>query len=274
MALASETPYCIKTALPAAKEPRIREFLFDFFRTGTTRIGLAYRKKGGVNMLVKNWMSKIAITINENESMQDAIKLLKEHNIAMLPVMKKGKLVGIITDRDLKRASASDATTLEIHELLALLSNIKVRSIMTKDPITVPFDYTVEETAEVLLENRISGVPVVDYEEQIVGTITKGDLFRVLISLTGVGKKGIQFAFQLKDRPGSIKEVADIIRKFGGRMVSILTSYERVPKGYRKVYIRMHGIERSRLPQLKEELKNKATLLYMVDHRENKREIY
>lgn len=225
-------------------------------------------------MLVKNWMSKTVITIDVDGSMQDAIKRLKQHNIAMLPVMKKGELVGIVTDRDLKRASASDATTLEIHELMALISNIKVRNIMTKDPITVPFDYTVEEAAEVLSKNRISGVPVVDHEGQVVGAITKGDLFRVLISLTGVGKRGIQFAFQVEDRPGSIKEVADIIRKFGGRMVSILTSYERVPKGYRKVYIRMHGIERSRLPQLKEELKNKATLLYMVDHRENKREIY
>ncbi len=225
-------------------------------------------------MLVKDWMSKTVITIDVDDSMQDATKLLKQHNIAMLPVMKKGKLVGIITDRDLKRASASDATTLEIHELLALLSNIKVKSIMTKDPITVPFDYTIEETAEVLQKNKISGVPVVDYEGNLVGTITKGDIFRALISLTGVGTRGIQFAFQLEDRPGSIKEMADIIRKFGGRMVSILTSYARVPKGYRKVYIRMYGVDRSKLPELRDELKEKATLLYMVDHRENKREIY
>jgi len=225
-------------------------------------------------MLVKNWMSKTVITIDLDESMQDATKLLKQHKISMLPVMKKGDLVGIVTDRDLKRASASNATTLEIHELLALLSNIKVKHIMTKDPITVPFDYTVEETAEVLLKNVISGVPVVDNEGKLVGTITKRDLFRVLISLTGIGTKGIQFAFQLEDRAGSIKEVTDIIRNFGGRMVSILTSYARVPKGYRKVYIRTYGIERSRLLNLKEKLRETAALLYMVDHRENKREIF
>ena len=225
-------------------------------------------------MLVQNWMSKEVITVNVNDSMQDATRLLKENDIRMLPVMKNGKLVGIVTDRDLKRASASDATVLEIHELLYLVSNIKIKEIMTKDPVTVPFDFTVEETAEVLLTKKISGVPVVDYDGKIVGTITQTDLFRALISLTGVGKKGIQFAFQLEDRPGSIKEVADVIRKHGGRMVSILTSYERVTEGYRKVYIRMYHIERSELEQLKRELKEKATVLYMVDHRENKREIY
>ncbi len=225
-------------------------------------------------MLVSNWMSKNVITVDVDDSMQDAMKLMKENDIRMLPVLKKGKLVGVVTDRDLKRASASDATTLDVHELLYLVSKIKVRNIMTKNPITVPQNFTVEETAEVLLKHKISGAPVVDQNGQLVGTITQTDLFRVLISLTGVGKGGIQFAFQLEDRPGSIKEVADIIRLYGGRMVSILTSYDGVPEGYRKVFIRMHSIERARLQQLKEELSYKAALIYMVDHRENIREIF
>jgi acetoin utilization protein AcuB len=225
-------------------------------------------------MLVKNWMSKNVITVDEKDSMQDAMKHLKEHDIRMLPVMKKGKLVGIVTDRDLKKASASDATTLEVHELLYLLTKIKVRDIMTRDVITVPPDYTVEETAQVLQKNRISGAPVVDDSGQLVGTITQTDLFRVLISLTGVGNGGIQFGFQVEDRPGSIKEVADIIRIYGGRMVSILSSYDDLAEGYRKVYIRMRSIERARLQMLIQDLRTKATLLYMVDRRENKREIY
>ena len=224
-------------------------------------------------MLVMNWMSKTVVTVDINDSMQDAMNLLKEHDINMLPVMEKGKLVGIVTDRDVKRSSASDATTLEIHELLFLVSKIKVQDIMTKDPITVPFDYTIEETAEVLLENNISGVPVVD-KKKVVGAITQTDIFRALISLTGVGKRGIQFAFQVEDKPGSIKEVTDIIRQHGGHIVSILSSTEHVPEGYRKVYIRDYGIERKELKQLKNELKEKATLLYMVDHRENIREVY
>ena len=108
----------------------------------------------------------------------------------------------------------------------------------------------------------------------MVGTITQTDLFRVLISLTGVAKGGIQFGLQIEDRPGSIKEVADVIRKFGGRMVSILSSYDQVPEGYRKVYIRMRNIARSELQKLIQELESTAGLLYMVDHTENNRKIF
>ena len=225
-------------------------------------------------MLVKNWMSKPAITIDENASMNDAIKLLKNHNIKMLPVMRKGKPVGIITDRDLKRASASDATSLEIHELLYLISKIKIKEIMTKNPITVPEDYSVEEAAEILLKHNISGVPVVDHYGGIVGTINQNDIFRILISLTGAEKRGIQFGMEIEDRPGSIKELTDIIREYGGRMASILTSYDLAPEGFRRVYIRMYGIDRFKLNRLKEKLGEKARLLYMIDRRETARETF
>lgn len=225
-------------------------------------------------MLVGNWMNRPAITIDVNESFNAAIRLLKENDIRMLPVIKKGKLVGVITDRDLKRASASDATSLDIYELSYLIDKIKVGSIMTRNPITVSTDHTVEETAEIFFQKKISGAPVVDQKGVIVGTITQSDLFRVIITLTGVGKKGIQFAFKLEDQPGSIKKIADIIRAYEGRIVSILTAYEGVPEGFRKVYIRMYSIDRESLNQMKNELKTKATILYMVDHRENRREIY
>ena len=225
-------------------------------------------------MLVKDWMSKEVITVRADDSMADATRIIKENNIGILPVMKKDKLVGVITDRDLKRASASDANSLEIHELLYLLSKINVEEIMSKDPITVPPDFTVEETAEVLMKNKISGVPVVDEGGQVVGVITQNDIFKVLISLTGINNRGVQFALMLEDRPSSIKDVTDVIRKYDGRMVSILSSYDHVKKGYRKVYVRFYGIDRSKLTQIKEEVKEKGTLLYMVDLRENKREIY
>jgi len=225
-------------------------------------------------MLVKNWMSKNVITIGVENSMQDATGILKQHRIRILPVIKKGKLVGIITDRDLKRASASDATSLEIHELLYLLMEIKVKDIMTRNPIAVPLGWTVEETAELLLNNKISGAPVVDENDLVVGVITQTDLFRVLISLTGIHAGGIQFAFRAKDNPGTIKELADVIREFGGQMVSILSSYDRVPEGFRMVYIRMRNIDRARLVSLQKRLIEKAELLYMIDQRENRREFF
>jgi acetoin utilization protein AcuB len=225
-------------------------------------------------MLVKYWMSKPVITIDVNNSMNDAIKLLKKHNIGTLPVIKKDKLVGIVTDRDLKRASASDATSLEIHELLYLISRVKIKEIMTTDPITVPLDYTIEETADVLLKHKISGVPVIEHEDDIAGIITKSDIFRIIISLTGADRKGIHFGLEVTDRPGSIKDVTDAMREYGGRMASILTSYDMAPKGYLRVYVRMYGIDRFKLNKLKEELREKASLLYIVDRREIRRETY
>jgi len=225
-------------------------------------------------MLVRDWMTRNVVTIDIDGSMDEAIRLMKEHKVRKLPVMKRGKLAGIITDRDIKRASASDATTLDIHELLYLISKIKVKNIMTRDPISVPVDFTVEETAELMMRKKISGVPVLDAKGDVVGIISESDIFRVLISLTGIGKGGVQFAFKLEDRPGSIKDVTDLIRAHGGRMASILSAYDRAPQGYRLVYIRSFGIDRVRLPELITALKAQAALLYVVDHRENRRQIF
>ena len=227
-----------------------------------------------VEMLVKNWMSKKVITVDVNDSTQDVMEIFTKSNIRRLPVMKRGKLVGIVMDRDLRSASASEATSLEVHDLAYLIKKIKVSEIMTKNPLTVPLDYTIEEAAIILLDNKISGVPVVNRQDEMVGIITQTDLFRALISLTGGGEKGIQFALELEDRPGSIKDVADIIRAKGGRMVSILTTYDQAPHGYRNVYIRAYGIDRDRLSLLEKQLQDNGRMLYIIDHEQNRREIY
>jgi acetoin utilization protein AcuB len=225
-------------------------------------------------MLVKDWMSKKVITIEEEASIQDVMRLMKRNNIYRLPVMKKEKLVGIITDRDVRSASTSDGISLDAYEFLHLIQKRKVKDVMTKNPITIPLDYTVEEAALIFFDNHISGAPVVNRNGDVIGIITQTDLFRVLISLTGIGESDIQFALELEDRPGSIKEITDIIREKGGQLVSILTSYDRVPAGYRNVYIRAYGIDRDSFNQTKRQLQDKARMLYMIDHARNKREIY
>jgi acetoin utilization protein AcuB len=225
-------------------------------------------------MLIRNFMTKNVITIDAEESMPKAVQLLKQHKINMMPVTRQGKLVGVITDRDLKQASPSEATDLDTHELKYLLNKIKIKDIMTKKVITVPLDFTIEETAEILMNNDISGAPVVNDQGEMEGIITSTDLYKALIALSGLGRKGIQFAFQIEDRPGSIKELTDIIRAAGGRIASIMSSYDRVREGWRNVFIRAYDINRSILPQLIKDLQNKATMLYMVDHKENKRQIF
>lgn len=225
-------------------------------------------------MLVKDWMSRKVVTVNVNDSMQHGINLLMEHDISMMPVMEDGQLVGIVTDRDLKRASPSDAVMLDIQRILYLLSKLEVGAIMSRYPITLSPDHTMEEAAEIMLTNKISGAPVLDDNKNIVGMITKSDIFKAMMSLSGLSHRGIQFGFLLDDRPGSIKEVSDVLRSFGARLVSILTSYERAPEGSRFVYIRVFNIDRDTLDLLKDKLREVAKLLYIVDHRENLREIY
>jgi acetoin utilization protein AcuB len=225
-------------------------------------------------MLVRDWMNPTVISIEAQASMADALQLMKENQIKTLPVFEREALVGVLTDRDLKRASASDATLLEVHELLHLLTRIKVRDIMSRNPITVPDTYTIEEAAEVLHDHHISGMPVLDDKGRMVGIVTQQDLFKALMSLAGVKRRGIHLAFEAEDRPGSIKELTDIIRRYGGRLASILSAYDRAPQGYRHVYIRAHQLDREKIPTMLDELRQAARLLYLVDHRENRREIF
>jgi acetoin utilization protein AcuB len=225
-------------------------------------------------MLVRNWMNPTVISIEAQASMAEALNLLKENQIKTLPVFDRETLVGVVTDRDLKRASASDATLLEIHELLHALTRIKVRDIMSRKPITIPDTYTVEEAAEVLRDNHISGAPVMDAKGRMVGMISQNDLFNALMSLTGVKRRGIHLAFEVEDRPGSIKDLTDIIRRYGGRMASILSSYDRAPQGFRHVYIRAYQVDRDKIGAMLEALQAAAKLRYLVDHREKRREIF
>ncbi len=225
-------------------------------------------------MLVKDWMSTKVITVDVNDSMQQAINLLMEHDISMMPVLEEGKLVGVVTDRDLKRASPSDAVMLDIQRIIYLLSKLEVGAIMSRFPVTLSIDHTVEEAAEIMLNNKISGAPVVDASGEIRGIITKNDMFKAMMALSGLSHRGVQFGFVLEDRPGSIKEITDVIRGYNARLVSVLSCYELAPAGYRNVYIRAFDVDRESMGSMKDELRKKAKMIYMVDHRDNLREIY
>ena len=145
---------------------------------------------------------------------------------------------------------------------------------MSRAPVTIPMDFTVGEAADAMLTGGVSGLVVVDENKRIVGVITQTDLNRVLVSVTGLWQGGIAFGFLVEDLPGSIKGLTDIMRDFGGRLVSLMTAYHPGPKGYKRVYIRVGGLDRNRLDEFVEQLKEKADLLYLIDHRMNTRKLY
>lgn len=214
-------------------------------------------------MLVNEWMSTGLITISPDASLSQAAGLMKKHGIRRLPVVDKaGLLQGILSDRDLKEASPSKATTLDAHERYYLFNELTVGACMTKSVITVSKKDTVERAAVLMLENKISGLPVMDNGHP-VGVLTLDDVARVLTVITGAYRGGTQFAFNLEDRPGSIKEVVDVVRRHGGRLVSLLSVYENADEGARKVYLRIAELPEHRLTALIQDLEHDFPLLYM-----------
>lgn len=225
-------------------------------------------------MMVKNWMSQPAITIDADTLVEDADRLAKKHEIHMLPVMQNGRLAGIVTDRDMKGASALDISGKKNMGNRQPLLELEVKKIMTPNPVTVSYNCTLEEAVEKLLVHNISGLPVVNQQQKVIGVITKSDLFQLILILTGYGKKGILLAIEVQDQPGSLEAIADIIRDYGGRISSIFSTHERADRGNRRLYIRVFNIDQPILLHLKEVIRKKATLLYIVDHNGKKREIF
>jgi acetoin utilization protein AcuB len=115
---------------------------------------------------------------------------------------------------------------------------------------------------------------VVDDKGQLCGVITQTDLFKATLYITGLKKQGFHMAFVLEDTPGSIMEIVNVVRESGGRMASILSTYDRAPAGYRNVYLRFYDVSRDRIDDMLKILKAKAKLRYMVDHRENRRTLF
>ena len=131
--------------------------------------------------LVRDWMTRNPITITADTSLTEASRLMQDNDIRRLPVIKNGHVVGIVTWGDIREASASDATTLTIFELGYLLKKLQVERIMTRDPITVTPTTTITRAAQLMLEYKIGGLPVVE-NGKLVGILTESDIFRMLVT--------------------------------------------------------------------------------------------
>lgn len=202
-------------------------------------------------MYVSDWMTKKVIILYPDDYLSDAIALMRGHSIRHLPIMKNDKLKGILSDRDIKEYSPSKATTLDIYELHYLLAKTHVKDVMKTKVVTVAPETPVEEAAMLMLDKNVGCLPVLD-QGHLVGIISDKDIFRSLVDITGVRHGGNRICVMIEDRAGSIREVADLVRKHNFRLQGILTSYEGVKEGYRRVVIRTKG--RGDFSKLKEEM--------------------
>ena len=129
--------------------------------------------------LAKDWMTRSPVTITEDTSLTAASRLMKDNDIRRLPVVEHGKVVGIVTWGDIREASASDATSLTVFELGYLLKKLQVDRFMTRHPITVTPTTTISRAAQLMMEHKIGGLPVVE-NGKLVGILTESDIFRML----------------------------------------------------------------------------------------------
>ncbi|MBZ0294722.1 MAG: CBS domain-containing protein [Anaerolineae bacterium] len=133
------------------------------------------------SVLVKEWMTTPVITIGARDPISFAHQVMKEHGIRRLPVVDEGKLVGIVTVGDVREASPSDATTLSIWELNYLWAQLVVEKVMTRKLFVTHPESSIIDAAEIMLDRKVSGLPVVDDRGHLVGMLTESDIFRMLV---------------------------------------------------------------------------------------------
>ena len=213
-------------------------------------------------MLVRDCMTKKLITIEEETPIIKAFRIMKDNNIRRLPVMRNEKLAGVITDRDLKEATPSKATSLDVHEIYSLLSEVKVKDIMSKDLLTIGPDESIEKAAMLMLNKKISGLPVIE-AGNLTGVITQTDIFKALVDISGLTRGGIKIAVELPDVPGTTQEVINTIRAHNGRILSVMTSYNVDKEGHKHLFVRTDMDEKN-LQELLEVVGKRFKILYAV----------
>lgn len=138
------------------------------------------------NQLVKEWMSTNLLFVEPDTKLPEAHRMMKNHGVRRLPVIKKkgdrAILKGIVTLGDIRGAEPSNATSLSIWEINYLIAKIEVREMMSRDVITIRENQTISEAANLMMEKKISGLPVVDNQDNLVGMITESDIFRMVVT--------------------------------------------------------------------------------------------
>ena len=208
-------------------------------------------------MLVKERMSKPVISVPPEMPILDALNLMRREHIRRTPVLKDGRLVGIVSTTDLLNASPSDATTLSVWEMNYLVSKIKVRDVMTEEVRTIHEDTPIEEAARIMADNKIGGLPVVR-DGKVVGLITETDLFKILLEFMGAREQGLRVTAVVPDHIGELAVLTGAVAEGGGSFISF-GQYSGDESDARTVTFKVTGIDEEELRRRLEPLVTRIT---------------
>jgi acetoin utilization protein AcuB len=214
-------------------------------------------------MFVGRRMTRNLITVAPNTSILKVKNLLNQYNIDQVPVVEGTYIVGIVTDRDIRENSASPASTLSIHELNYLLSEMKVEQIMTRKLYTVSPGTTIEDAVALINEKRVNALPVVVGRE-LVGIITTCDMLNVLLEVMGVGAPSVRVELTLSSDMGEIRKIAGIVNDMGLRIISFVSTISREKDDTRTAVIRVNADDSAELRRRFEEAGYAVTTEYKV----------
>jgi acetoin utilization protein AcuB len=201
-------------------------------------------------MFVKNKMTANPFTISPEQSISDAKEIMEQHSVRRLPVVKDGKLVGVVSREDINRSSPSIATSLSMNEITYLLAKTKIKKIMAKNPIVISPDALLEEAAILMRDNSVSFLPVVR-DNKLVGIITESDIFDSFIELLGFREKGTRLTIEVDDEPGIMSHLTGIVGVYGANITHV--AVYRGTSGKSAVVIGINSLNTSAIEQSIEE---------------------
>jgi len=206
-------------------------------------------------MFVRDHMVSPPVTVGPDMPFQDALKLMQDNQLRRLPVVDgKGRLIGIVAERDLLYASPSPATTLSVWELTYILSKIKVEELMTKKVITTTADTPIEDAASLMVENNVGGLPVVDDEHKPVGMISDRDIFITLVELLSGGQAGLRLTLEVPNTKGVLAELSTAIFDLEGNIASVGTFPISEEPDLNGLVLKVQGVSRNQLVDALEKL--------------------
>jgi acetoin utilization protein AcuB len=173
------------------------------------------------DMKVKNWINNKIITIHRSALLQEAVGMMKRHNIRHLPVMEEDELVGFVTESDLRQFSFP-----------SMVEDIPVHQVMVTNPVTIDVNTGIDVAAKIIHDKKIGGLPVLD-DGKLAGVITASDVLSAFIEVMGVLHSSTRLDLQIDEGKGGLENVTKIIQENGGEIVNVAMDTH---SGKNKVY--------------------------------------